>query len=199
MYTLNTSPYGSHKKIVSLIKPNSSVLDVGCGMGFLKPLLEEKGCLAFGLDKVVTRESKYRDTWMIDIEKRPIPLDYDYIILGDVIEHIREPLKFLKSLKGRLIISVPNIANIYVRLKLLFGNFDYEDKGILDRTHTYFFTKKTLVKMIKDAGYRIVSLQTTPIPLHYLFPTPRILYWLLNKLTLPLFAYQYIAEVERKK
>ena len=70
------------------------------------------------------------------------------MVFGDVLEHLRDPLavlmEFTESLKddGVVIISLPNIANIYVRLNLLIGRFDYQDRGILDRTHIRFFTRE---------------------------------------------------------
>jgi 2-polyprenyl-3-methyl-5-hydroxy-6-metoxy-1,4-benzoquinol methylase len=63
------------------------------------------------------------------------------VLFGDVIEHTREPLKILKEAiaplapNGHAIVSLPNIANLRIRLGLLRGKFDYADSGILDRTH----------------------------------------------------------------
>jgi hypothetical protein len=43
-----------------------------------------------------------------------------------------------------IIITVPNIANIYSRLSLLFGNFNYTETGVTDKTHIRYFNKKNL-------------------------------------------------------
>jgi hypothetical protein len=67
--------------------------------------------------------------------------------------------------QGRLLLSTPNIANWAMRLSLLFGRFRYTDWGILDRTHTHLFTRKTLRECLEAAGYRITSFDfTVPVP-----------------------------------
>lgn len=71
---------------------------------------------------------------------------------------------------GQVIISVPNVANIFVRLSLLFGNFGYADRGILDRTHLRFFTLRSLRRLVGDCAFRIVGLFPTPIPVQMVLP-----------------------------
>ncbi len=89
---------------------------------------------------------------------------FDYILLLDVLEHLREPEKIIRLFKpylkkdGKIIISVPNIAHVSIRLKLLMGKFDYEKVGIMDETHLRFFTQKTIEEFIKQAGMQIVEL-----------------------------------------
>ena len=65
---------------------------------------------------------------------------------------------------------MPNIANIYVRLKLLFGNFNYEARGILDKTHIKFFTLKSFRKLIEKSNLDIEKEDVTPIPLPTINP-----------------------------
>ena len=105
-------------KIVSFIseeiKPYTRILDVGCATGKLGRELKEK---------------------------------FDFIIFGDILEHVTKPevllqdFQYLLNQEGFLIASIPNIANWMIRLKLLFGNFDYAG-GILDLGHLKFFTYK---------------------------------------------------------
>jgi len=52
-----------------------------------------------------------------------------------------------------------------VRLNLLLGNFDYADRGIMDRTHVRFYTRKTARQMLESNGYRVVSEHFSIIPL----------------------------------
>jgi hypothetical protein len=53
-----------------------------------------------------------------------------------------------------------------MRLSLLAGRWRYTDRGILDRTHTHLFTRKTLVETIEGAGYRVLELDhTAPVPI----------------------------------
>jgi 2-polyprenyl-3-methyl-5-hydroxy-6-metoxy-1,4-benzoquinol methylase len=93
------------------------------------------------------------------------------VLLLDVLEHLRHPEQILNDCRpflkpnGHLIVSVPNIANISVRLMLLFGMFHYTERGILDKTHVRFFTRKTARQFLETNGYRIVSQKMTIIPL----------------------------------
>jgi 2-polyprenyl-3-methyl-5-hydroxy-6-metoxy-1,4-benzoquinol methylase len=109
-------------------------------------------------------ENSLDDFFIVDLDDQKLPKfdnKFDLIVLGDVLEHLKRPDIILKNLKellashGRIIISVPNIAQIKIRLKLLLGNFDYQDYGIMDRTHLKFFTQKTIKNLIIQAGYQI--------------------------------------------
>jgi len=66
---------------------------------------------------------------------------------------------------GQVIVSVPNIANIHTRLLLMFGKFDYTERGLLDRTHVRFYTRKTARAMLEQAGYRIVAQRMAVVPI----------------------------------
>jgi hypothetical protein len=65
---------------------------------------------------------------------------------------------------GRLVLSLPNVANITVRLALLFGYFTYKDRGLLDRTHIRFFTRRTARALLEDNGWEILESKTTVMP-----------------------------------
>ena len=66
---------------------------------------------------------------------------------------------------GQLVVSVPNVANITVRLALLFGRFPYADRGILDRTHLHFYTRKMARALLEENGWEIVAAKVTVMPL----------------------------------
>ena len=89
--------------------------------------------------------------------------DFDYVLLLDVIEHLKEPEKFLdglrhaaRSLRGepRFIVTTGNVAFGIVRLQLLLGNFNYGKRGILDLTHTRLYTFRTLRLLFEQCGFR---------------------------------------------
>jgi SAM-dependent methyltransferase len=132
---------------------------------------------------------------------------YDAIIFGDVLEHLRNPRAVLEKLSGllkpggQILISVPNVANIWVRLNLLFGRFDYSRVGILDETHLRFFTLKTAKQLAVDSGLDVISTAVTPIPLPLILPFTskgrplsflHLLNWGLTKLRKKLLGYQFI-------
>jgi O-antigen biosynthesis protein len=89
---------------------------------------------------------------------------FDVIAFGDVLEHLRDPegvlvkMCRLLSSEGYVVASIPNVAHRSVRLSLLFGEFNYSDAGLLDRTHLRFFTRKTVELMVVEAGFRIAEM-----------------------------------------
>ncbi len=63
-------------------------------------------------------------------------------------------------------IAIPNVAHWSVRARLLRGRFDYEDSGILDRTHLRFYTRDTAHAMLEDAGLKVQEMDLVPdVPL----------------------------------
>lgn len=96
-----------------------------------------------------------------------LPNDYfDCIVFLDVLEHLVEPYSLLSSIKNKLaengliVASIPNVR--YYRTLIdycLFGNWDYEDCGILDNTHLRFFTRKSIMKMFDQLDFEILKLE----------------------------------------
>jgi 2-polyprenyl-3-methyl-5-hydroxy-6-metoxy-1,4-benzoquinol methylase len=95
-----------------------------------------------------------------NIEEQNLPFDsvrFDYIIFGDVLEHLRNPLEALKYCSkllnqgGHIIASIPNLMHISVIEGLLNGNFTYTETGLLDKTHIHFFTFNEIVRMFQEA------------------------------------------------
>jgi SAM-dependent methyltransferase len=101
---------------------------------------------------------------------------FDVIVYGDVLEHLVDPLDVLVELNeylapgGRVVISMPNVAHLWIRLSLLFGRFQYADRGLLDRTHLRFFTERSVRELVADAGLGVLRLETTPVPLPQVVP-----------------------------
>jgi predicted TPR repeat methyltransferase len=101
---------------------------------------------------------------------------FDVIVAGDVLEHLQCPEDLLSALRpllktdGVLLVSLPNIANVTVRIGLLFGRFAYTPRGILDRTHVRFFTRATGRALLEENGYRVVSVDATAMPLELAVP-----------------------------
>ncbi|MBU4077860.1 MAG: class I SAM-dependent methyltransferase, partial [Euryarchaeota archaeon] len=93
---------------------------------------------------------------------------FDHIIMGNVLEHMVDPVKVLKDIRkylsndGFLIYSVPSIVNWHSRLTIFSGKFEYADSGVFDRTHLHFYNLNSAKKLACDAGYRIEWLDVTP-------------------------------------
>ena len=212
-YNLKPFKFSSHDKILNLVEKNKKVLDIGCASGYLASFLKEKGCIVEGVDtdsESIKEAMNYCKAYVLDISKEDIKGEYDVIILGDILEHLEYPDKILSKLKenlnkdGYIVISLPNIVNIYPRLKILFGHFDYEEIGIFDKTHLKFFTRKSLRELISNTGYKIEKLEYTPIPIYLKFPkAPKFLlnfiYYILYVLSISwstLFAYQFVVRIK---
>lgn len=165
-----------NEKIFNLISAESVVLDVGCNSGNLgKELIQQKKCIVDGIDynpeaiQIAKTVNQYRDCHLADFNSNLFDLkikekQYDFIIFADILEHLINPeitLSYLsKSLKanGQIIISLPNVAFLLNRLQLLFGNWNYRQYGILDKTHLRFYTFETGKKLIKDSGLNFQKL-----------------------------------------
>jgi hypothetical protein len=120
------------------------------------------------------------------------------------LEHLIDPEYVLSKLKtnlkkdGLLVVSLPNVANIYVRMSLLFGRFNYHSKGLLDKTHLHFYTISTASSMLAKTGWKITGKNVTAIPLAIVFPFLRLalfrwilqLFYGLTRIFKGLFAYQ---------
>lgn len=179
-----TDRYSSHSLILSLLpeRGNERVLDVGAAHGYLAEMMRQRGFHVTGIEAnpVLAREAaNHCDQIHVADLDGPLPYiegPFDIILYGDVLEHLKDPVAVLEGLNrnlvrdGLVIVSLPNIANLYVRLTLLLGRFDHADRGILDRTHLHFFTRKTFRRLLEAAHLEIVQLKATPIPLPLVVP-----------------------------
>jgi len=180
-YSLGLSEKHIHQKIIGLVGKNQIILDVGCASGYLGPEIKKKGNKIFGVEiseKGKEEASKIFDEVILgNIEEidLPYPEDYfDLIICADILEHLFDPKNVIMKLKkylkdnGNLIVSLPNIANWWVRKELFFGRFEYQTIGLLDSGHIRFFTYESAKKMFKECGYKIGKFDlnvTLPPPL----------------------------------
>lgn len=149
------------------------ILDVGCGVGKTGQILREKGFEEiFGVEINMKAgqqaKSFYQEVVIGDIEKDVLPFSrgfFDCILYGDVLEHLVDPWKVLRSHReilkddGIIICSIPNIRYYKVLKPLILdGRWEYVDLGILDRTHLRFFTLKTIEDMFRETGFEIRKL-----------------------------------------
>ena len=220
-YPLKQSKGASHYYVNRMVGSDQSVLDIGCGEGFLATELKKQGNRITGIDVLPTAAetssldryySADLDNGISSVIRQLGGERFSRVILLDVLEHLKRPELILDECHqvlerdGHLIISVPNVANISVRLTLLLGLFNYTDRGILDKTHLRFFTRKTARKMVESRGYQIVQEQMTVIPVELAFrmsasnPLMKGLNFMMRALTriMPgLFGYQIMFVVRQ--
>ncbi len=154
------------------------VLDIGCGSGRLGGALKARQpatVVGIELNAKAGEAARTRldDVIVGDVEKLDKPFEeasFDCIVCGDVLEHMRDPKKFLQRARkwlsedGRLIASIPNVRHHSVVRSLLEGNWTYESAGLLDETHLRFFTRRDIAEMFRSVGYDITNWQITPAP-----------------------------------
>ena len=183
-YRLKSDPHSSHAVILSRLGAGHGrrLLDVGAADGFLSALLTAQGWRVTALERDPAQAERARDRCEqvvvadLDEASPQLPGPFDAIVYGDVIEHLADPLEALRSIDqslapgGVVIVSVPNVAHLWVRLSLLAGRFDYGDRGILDRTHLRFFTRRSLLELLSAAGLAVEDLSATPVPLPLVVP-----------------------------
>ena len=214
-YEFKAFKYSSHYWILKLLEPEREpvkILDVGTASGYLGKILRERGHSVTGIENdaaTAERAKDYYDSFQLaDIETFDFPYrrEFDYILFADVLEHLRDPAAVLRTCipalkeSGKIIISVPNVANFIVRLSLLFGKFDYRDRGILDRTHLRFFTLRSLKKMMKEVSCTVLDVIPTPLPVQIVFPFTENQYfaplheafYALTRCWKTAFAYQFV-------
>lgn len=147
------------------------VLDVGCGEGNFGALVKKtNNCEVWGIDidaaSVEKAAQKLDRTFVSDIatDLAMLPDDYfDAIFFNDVLEHLVDPCSLLEEMgsklssQGVIIASIPNVRYFRNLLKVCFRkDWEYEDSGVMDRTHLRFFTRKSIRRMFEGAGYRVI-------------------------------------------
>lgn len=178
-YPLKESKHSSHHHFQSLTGANHDVLDVGCGEGFMAEKLAAHGNRVVGIDNLDRPQNAAAFETYVKADlshglscaaEHLRGRKFDKVLLMDVLEHLVEPEKVLRGCRGflknsgRLLISVPNVANITVRAQLALGTFNYAERGILDKTHLRFFTRKTARRLLEENGFEVVQEKATVMP-----------------------------------
>ena len=210
-----TPPHGQILSWLSDLPP-SRVLDLGCSHGVFDDLVRKLGHTVVGLDVEEhdgVRE-KVDEFYVADLAAgipEIVGGGYDVILAADILEHlprphlmVREAMRRLRP-GGLLITSVPNFGHWYPRIRTFLGLFDYDTRGILDRTHLRFFTKKSYERLLADEGCVIVRRSTTGLPIDVLSESASGFWRMFDRLDRlagtvrpQLFGYQLLYEVTAK-
>lgn len=172
--------YYSHARddLIRLVPRDARrVLEIGCGAGMTGKALKDRGVeevVGVELEPEPGRNAmQYYDRVIVgDAEKITLPYKeghFDCVIYGDVLEHLVDPWRLLREHNrllrtgGVIICSIPNIRYFKVTNNLVLrGRWEYEDDGVLDRTHLRFFTKASIERMVADAGFATVQVVRKP-------------------------------------
>ena len=174
----NASYVGLRQDIISHIDGNNNlILDVGCSSGtngsFL--LKSNKAKKVYGIEYSKEMSESAAENGLVtycgdlnNIEfRRKIIAElppFDFIIFGDILEHLIDPEEVLKEfsqklrLGGKIIISLPNIAHIELLIQVfLKGTWPRNKRGIFDKTHLRWFTRKDAFEMLGKAGLYVLK------------------------------------------
>ncbi len=177
-------PYGfkpdgtsSHGRILAMLQGREPlrILDVGCGPGWLAAALRAEGHTVVGVD--LTEDDGVRERTdafvLADLDHglpESVGSGFDVVLAADVLEHVRDSERLLREMAARLrpggtiLASVPNISHWYPRSRIALGLFGYDQRGILDRTHLRFFTRRSFHQMANRCGLRVTAERHTGLP-----------------------------------
>jgi 2-polyprenyl-3-methyl-5-hydroxy-6-metoxy-1,4-benzoquinol methylase len=150
------------------------ILEVGCGEGGFGELIKkQRDAEVWGIELFpkAAEKARYRLDRVfvgnIETDRFDLPEEYfDCIVFNDVLEHLYDPWDVLKRVKillknnGYVLASIPNIR-YYGQIKnlVLKGEWEYENWGLMDRTHLRFFTLKSMRKMFEQCAYSNIRIE----------------------------------------
>jgi GT2 family glycosyltransferase/2-polyprenyl-3-methyl-5-hydroxy-6-metoxy-1,4-benzoquinol methylase/glycosyltransferase involved in cell wall biosynthesis len=175
--SIDGSSNDSLSLISEMVSAGDVLLDLGVGSGSLgKFLSQQKSVVADGVtfnpDEQAIAAQWYRQTVVLDLDDADLatvfqPGSYDCIVCADVLEHLKNPQRILESCRqllkphGRILVSVPNAGYCGLVAELMQGEFRYRTEGLLDNTHSRFFTRKSLKRFVRDSGFEIAAFRVT--------------------------------------
>jgi len=219
-YVWKEIPGSSHDRLRSRIRSLPAglrLLDLGAAGGHLGRAVRDRCVFLAGVEPDPTLPPDARDGYD---DWRPAdalaPGDwsapFDAVVCADVLEHLPRPEELLTRIHGwlrpggTLLVSLPNVANVTVRAALLAGRFPYADRGILDRTHLRFYTRRSARHLLEGSGFRVRDVEATAMPYELaaaalgrapLRGPVRAFARASARLWPTLFGYQFVLEAER--
>ena len=168
-YAWKEIPGSSHdllRRRIRSLPPGRRLLDLGAAGGHLGRAVRDRCAYLAGVEPDPALPSECRegyDDWRSTdaLSAGAWDAPFDVVVCGDVLEHLPRPEALLGRIRewlapgGTLLVSLPNVANVTVRAALLLGQFPYADRGILDRTHLRFYTRRSARRLLEDAGFRV--------------------------------------------
>lgn len=209
---------GNEDVLRLITRPTSMILDVGCGSGSLAKILSGNRHIVDGIsisaEECAGAREYVNNIYLYDLEKglpeKIQALQYDYVICSHVLEHIVYPEKLLNDIYrvlkpgGVFVVALPNIMHYKSRMKLLAGNFDYEEAGIWDNTHVKWYTFGSAKKLLTEFGFSIeMATVTGELPFNSLFskivPTSmrKAVYNVLIRISKGFFGYQLLLKAKK--
>jgi 2-polyprenyl-3-methyl-5-hydroxy-6-metoxy-1,4-benzoquinol methylase len=221
-YVWKEIPGSSHDVLRRRIRAMPSglrLLDLGAAGGHLGRAVRDRCSFIAGVEPHPPESTSAKDGYDDWREQDALHAgqwdeSFDAVVCADVLEHFTQPEKLLERVRawlkngGVLFASIPNVANISVRLALLFGQFRYADRGILDRTHVAFYTRASAKDLLEGSGFRIRAVEATAMPYELAVPSLSSGPWSAPTRTVAqasarawptLFGYQFVFEATKEE
>ena len=151
------------------------VIEIGCAAGYTGKLYKELNPTVdywgFELNKAAAREAITHLDRVVcgKFEEQHLdvlglaPKSVDGVVLGDVLEHMYDPWRALTALipwlsdDAEVVVSLPNVRNLWLLNEIAEGRFTYGPYGLLDITHIRYFTLREMNHMMESTGYTIAA------------------------------------------
>jgi len=157
---------------IKKFRPSGDFFEIGCGMGYFLEYARRNGYSVSGIEYAELGTRTCREKFGLDVkrwsfEEFPPPADrFDVVFMGDVLEHLLQPLEMLQKAQrmlrpaGIVAVEVPSMFNSITGRLAAMG---YRVVGTQKRMpmppyHVNEFTPKTLSAVIQGAGFREVTI-----------------------------------------
>lgn len=151
-----------HKFFLDNISEGDTVLDIGCGNGFLAHDLSRKAKMVVAIDilekNIKVAKEKFASSnleYLIgDAKTYDFKEKFDIIVLSNVLEHIENRIEFLKKTKKlapKVIVRVPLLTRDWLSVYKKENGCEYR----LDSTHFIEHTEESFREEIEKAGMSI--------------------------------------------
>lgn len=166
------------------IKNGRKLIDIGCGEGWIMAEFNRQGISVLGLDFSRHGIKKFHphllpyfeqgNIYNLLEEKVRIKSKFDFLILANIIEHVRDPVRLLRKVKrimhlnSLLVVVAPNdfspLHDLLIREKKITRKFwlSYPD-------HLSYFNKESMGNLLSDLDFKIHSIVAdNPVDLNLL-------------------------------
>lgn len=207
---------------LTTLPESARVLDIGPGSGAIGDFLKsERGisdlhAVEIDSETVQMLEAKGSYKEIVCSLESLSEKEFDCILLLDLLEHLPDPVAFLTKVApllkpgGCMLLSIPNVAHWSIRFSLLFGYFEYTNRGILDKTHLQFFNRRRFLHLcttVPDCTLEHVSESLEPVEFilpawltsFFIFKQCRQLQLKFASLLPGFFAYQHLSCIRKAK
>jgi 2-polyprenyl-3-methyl-5-hydroxy-6-metoxy-1,4-benzoquinol methylase len=159
------------------------LLDIGCGTGYFLKFAQDRGWQVEGVE---TSKRAVQHTQKLDLKVKNMRLEeahypnsyFSTVTQLGLIEHVENPRSLLKETnrimkpRGVLVIFTPNAGSLFHRLAHLHFKLTrsyFAIKKIYYSRHLYYFTKKSLTRMLNEEGFEVKKIQMVDLDMNRQF------------------------------